>query len=68
MTNFWKQSDKLHVQIDMIDQKGRMWNENDKEKKNLFEVALPESAAIFVDVGLGKLEMIAIHQECRYTK
>ena len=63
----WQTGDKLHVEIDMIEQKGRMWNDDDTEKTNMFEVGLPESAAIMVDVA-ATLEIIAIYQHFRYKK
>lgn len=48
LQNFWQSGDKLHVELDMIHQKGRMWNDNDKDRIKMFEVSLPESAAILV--------------------
>ena len=66
--NLWRAGNKLHIQIDMIEQKGRMWNDNqDEENTESFEIGLPESAAIFVDVA-GTVECSAIHQQFRYKK
>ena len=63
--DLWKDGDTLHVEIDMIVQKGRMWNDDDKEKQNMVEIGLPDSAAMFVDTGDLELEIIAVHQEFR---
>ena len=64
---FWKTGDKLHVEIDMIDQKGRIWNNKDTEKNNMFEIGLPKNTAIMVDVA-SILEITAIHQKFTYKK
>ena len=62
----WNCGDKLHIEIDMISQKGRMWNDDDKEKKKLFEINLPETAAIFIDVAYSDFEITAVHQQFIY--
>ena len=67
LARIWNENDKLHVEIDMIDEKGRMWNDADKQKNILFEIGLPESAAIFIDVA-GDVNVAAIHQQFRYKK
>ena len=67
LNNLWRKGDKLHVEIDMIEQKGRMWNDKDKERKSLFEIDIPESVAIFID-GAGEVDITAIHQQFRYKK
>ena len=67
-SNFWREGDKIHAEIDMINQRGSVWNDKDKEKKHLFQVQFDatESVAIFVDVGNSDLEITAVHQEFRY--
>lgn len=58
---------KLHVEVDMIQQKGRMWNDKDKGRKIMFEIGLPESVAIFVVLSrFGIREISAVEQEFRY--
>ena len=38
------------------------------QKIAIFQIGLPESAAMFVDVGATNMEIIAIHQQFRYKK
>ena len=62
---FWKQGDKVHIQIDMISGKGRQWNDNNKEK--IFEVEkLPDSVAIFADLGVSSAEINVVSQTFKY--
>ena len=64
----WRKGDKVHVEIDMINQKGRIWNDTDNDR-NVFEIGLPERVAILVDVIKSETwEIQATHQEFRYEK
>ena len=46
---FYRKGDLVHLQIDMIHRKIRIWNESHKEKEKLFEIDSPKSVAAMVD-------------------
>eukprot|EP01084_Bolivina_argentea_P174755 302698_1 len=63
--NFWRIGDKINIEVDMINQKGKMWNEKDKQKDKMFEVQLPKCVAVCVSIG-GSIEQTVSVVSCSF--
>ena len=64
----WENGDKLHVEIDMISQKGRMWNDDNKTKDKIFECEFAGNAAVAIlaDLASSSQTFKVVSQTFRY--